>query len=208
MPRLRQSNGPYEKISQQDKQRLLDAYENDEDFVELAKSLKIKRTTAYNIVKRGRATNLPRGGSGLNRKVDDECVDTAIRCLEENPLLSLKELNVIVHQLLNKPSFSDQALSNALDGSLITLKLTRDRPAERITVDTREQRYDYASWLMGPNVVNENKFFIDEFGINIHTRRNQGRSKKGDRVYRRVSGQRGPNITVCIAVSNRQWLVH
>ena len=61
---------------------------------------------------------------------------------------------------------------------------------------------------MGPNVVNDNKFFIDDFVIKIHTRRNQGRSKKGDRVYRRVSGQRGPNITVCIAVSNRQGLVH
>ena len=38
MPRLRQSNGPYEKFSEQGKQRLLDAYENDEDFVELAKT--------------------------------------------------------------------------------------------------------------------------------------------------------------------------
>ena len=56
--------------------------------------------------------------------------------------------------------------------------------------------------------VNENKLFIDEVGINIYTRRNQGGSKKGDRVYRRVSGQLGPNITVCIAVSNRQGLVH
>ena len=68
---------------------------------------------------------------------------------------------MVPHQLLNKPSFSDQALSNALDGSLITLKLRRNRPAERNTVDTKEQRYDYARWLMGPNVVNENKFFID-----------------------------------------------
>ena len=141
----------------------------------------------------------------MNREVDDECVDAAIRCFEENPLLTIEGLNVMVHQLLNKPYFSEQALSNALDGSLITLKLTRDRPAERNTVNTIEQRYDYARWLMGPKVVNENKFFIDEFGINIHTRLNQGKSKKGDR---RVSGQRGPNITVCIAVSNRQGLVH
>ena len=62
----------------------------------------------------------------------------------------------MVHQLLNKPSFSDQALSNALDGSLITLKLTTDRPAERNTVDTIEQLCDFAHWLMGPKVVNEN----------------------------------------------------
>ena len=60
----------------------------------------------------------------------------------------------MVHQLLKKPSFSDQALSNALDGTPITLKLTRDRPAERNTVDKIEQHYGYARWLMGPNVIN------------------------------------------------------
>ena len=84
----------------------------------------------------------------------------------------------MVHQLLNKQSFSEQTLSNALDGSPISLTLTEDRPAERNTVDTIEQRYDYARWLMGPNVVNENKFFIDELGINIHTMRiNEDRKK-------------------------------
>ena len=82
MPQLRQSNGPYETISEQDEQRLLDAYENDEDLVELAKIPKIKRTTAYSIVKRGRATKLPRGGSGLNSNVEDECADTACLLIE------------------------------------------------------------------------------------------------------------------------------
>ena len=62
MPGLRQSNRPFEINSEQDYQRLLDAYENDEDFVEMTKIPKIKRTTAYN-VKRGHAISLPRGGS-------------------------------------------------------------------------------------------------------------------------------------------------
>ena len=56
----------------------------------------------------------------------------------------MKEVNVMVHKLLNKTSCSDPALSNALDGSPNTLKLTRDRQAARNTVDTIEQRYDYA----------------------------------------------------------------
>ena len=189
MPQLRQSSGPYEKNCEPDKQRLLDAYENDEEFVELAQILKIKRSSVYSIVKkRGRATNLPNGGSSLNRKVDEECVDTAIRCLEQNPLVTMKKLNVMVHYLLIQPSFSDQALPNALEGSLITLRLTSDRPVERNVVDTIEQRYEYAGWLMGSNVVNENMVFIGEFRRNTHTRRNQGRSKNGARVYRRVSG--------------------
>ena len=85
----------------------MDAYENDEDLVELAKFLKIKKSTAYSIAKRGRATNLPIVRSGLNRNVDDECVDNLS---QENALVRIKELNVMVHQLFDKPSFSNQPL--------------------------------------------------------------------------------------------------
>ena len=85
------------QIPEQDKQRLLDVYEDNVDFEESAKLLKMKRTTSYGIVKRGRATNLQRGGSELNRKDDDECVDTTIRCLEGNHLVTIKDLNVMVH---------------------------------------------------------------------------------------------------------------
>ena len=115
----------------------------------------------------------------------------------------------MVHHLINKPSFFDQVLSKALDGPLINLKLTRDRPAERNAVDTIEQRYDYARWLMDPNVVNQNKFFIDESGINFHTMRNRRRSKKRLSLPQSMWSTRTTHITVCIAVSNReQGLVH
>ena len=52
------------------------------------------------------------------------------------------------------------------------------------------------------------KIYIDEFGCNIHTRRSRGRAKTGERAYRTVSGQKGPNITVCVAVSADQGLEH
>ena len=54
----------------------------------------------------------------------------------------------------------------------------RDRQAEHNTVDPVEQRFDYARWLMGPNVVKENNFFIDEFEENIHTMRNKEDRKR------------------------------
>ena len=41
-----------EKLSQFAKARLIEAYENDEDFLEIAKLLKIKRETAYTIIAR------------------------------------------------------------------------------------------------------------------------------------------------------------
>ena len=50
------------------------------------------------------------------------------------------------------------------------------------------------------------KEFCNGFGINNHTRRSQGRSAKGDRVYRTVNAQKGPNVTICCAVSTEDLL--
>ena len=58
-----------------------------------------------------------------------------------------------------------------------------------------------------PDVVSSLKNFVDEFGVNIHMRRSQGRSAKGDRVYRKVSAQKGPNLAICCAVST-EGLLH
>ena len=49
---------------------------------------------------------------------------------------------------------------------------------------------------MSPEVISSRKNFVDEFGVNIHMRRTQGRSAKGDKVYRNVSVQKGPNVAI------------
>ena len=42
----------YSKISENDKQRLFEAYQQGEDYIQLAKLLNIMGTTAYHIIKR------------------------------------------------------------------------------------------------------------------------------------------------------------
>ena len=123
--------------------------------------------------------------------------------------MTLKELNskISEHFPLKRP-FTDQTLSRVLDGQCFTVKLVRDSPAERNTREILEARREFAKWLMSPNIITMKKIYIDEFGCNIHTRRSQGRAKTGDRAYRTVSGQKGPNITVCVAVSADQGLEH
>ena len=190
----------------QDKKRLCEAHERGEDFLVVAQVLGINRSTAYNIVRRGLAPR-ERGGAH-NRILDNEIIECGVELLEQNPLMTLKELNVKIHATLNKPPFSDQSLAKWLDGQIITLKLARDVPAQRNSPEVIDERFQYAHWLMSPDVVNETKFFIDEFGVNIFTRRSQGRSARGDRVYRKIAGQKGPNITVCIAVSPTLGLAH
>ena len=43
--------------------------------------------------------------------------------------------------------------------------------------------------------------FVDECGYNIWTTRSHGRARRGERAYRQVCGQRGRNVTVCLAIS-------
>ena len=65
----------YSKISDADKRRIYDSYLRGDDYLETALLLGIKRTTAYNIVKRANENDgqvaKPRGGRRRN-KVSDE----------------------------------------------------------------------------------------------------------------------------------------
>ena len=53
---------------------------------------------------------------------------------------------------------------------------------------------------MSEEVVNSLKVFVDEFGVNIHTKRSFGRSTRGTRAYRAVSGQARAKVTVCLGI--------
>ena len=60
---------------------------------------------------------------------------------------------------------------------------------------------------MTQGVIND-CIFIDECGYNIWTARSYGRATVGERAFRQVSGQRGRNVTICLAVSPTNGLVH
>ena len=49
--------------------------------------------------------------------------------------------------------------------------------------------------------------FVDKCGYNIWTARSHGRARRGERAYRQVCGQRGRNVTVCLARSRINGLV-
>ena len=87
-----------------------------------------------------------------------------------------------------------------------TLKLSRDVPSYRNRMDVKTDRQNYANWLMSEEV-NSLKVFVDEFGVNIHTKRSFGRSTRETRAYRTLSDQAGANVTVCLGVCATYGLV-
>ena len=69
---------PRARITLQDKQRIIEAHENGEDYVEVARVLGIKRGTAWSIIRRHQVNGvavLPRGGAH-NSKVDNAMKET------------------------------------------------------------------------------------------------------------------------------------
>ena len=52
------------------------------------------------------------------------------------------------------------------------------------------------------------RIYIDETGFNLFTRRHYGRAPIGERVHRMVAGQRGRNVSVIAAISDRVGLVY
>ena len=139
----------YSKISDADKRRIYDSYLRGDDYLETALLLGIKRTTAYNIVKRANENDgqvaKPRGGRRRN-KVSDEMRREVLDIVELHPYFTIQRINAELRvRLPRAPEVSRTALSNILDGLLITTKKLEDAPAERNSERTKEQRHQFAT---------------------------------------------------------------
>ena len=196
--------GTYHAVSDIDRQRLVDAFVERRDYQAVARALGIARQTARNIIVNfsmdGRVERLPRGGSRW-KKINEEMVAYLRSKIEAKPTSTLRELQEQMRtDLPTKPSVSYQAISKKLDGLFYTLKDVRGVPVQWSTPSVKEERRQFANWLLGDgrNVL---KVFVDEFGANVWTSRSKGRAPVGERAVRIVEGQRGQNVTICLAIS-------
>ena len=201
---------PYAKISSVDKERLFDAYRNGEDYVQLARQLNIKRTTAYAIVRRGVENDgriaKERGGF-RGRKMDAEMLEVAVAIVEENNAFTLQQINEEMRRRLpNSPQVCVSTLSSALHGALYRMKKLETIPAERNSERVKVERYAFANWLVIEGL-NRELIFSDESGFNLWTCRTRGRARIGEPAIRVVAGRRGHNLTITFAVSNERGLL-
>ena len=128
-------------VSAYAKARLCEAYTNGEDFVEIARILKVTRVTAHTIFSRlNRVSSLSHGGHRY-QKVNDEMRACAVDVISENPLYTLKQINEELQgRLPEKPEISLKTLSNCLERMTYTLKLSRDVPSDWNRMDVKTDR--------------------------------------------------------------------
>ena len=122
--------GPYNQVTNQDRHRIIDAFENDGvDYLEVADTLGVKRHTVSVYLRQNRRDAAPRGGAH-RVNVDQDMRDALVRLLDENPLLTLEQMNNTLRRLLpNKPVISSiSTLARTLDGMFMTIKPAEDIP--------------------------------------------------------------------------------
>lgn len=200
----------YARISDLDKQRLVDAFDRNEDYIQLAQQLNIKRTTAYAIIRRYQETNgqisRPRGGF-RGRRLSPEMLDVAISIVEENNALTLNQINEeLVRRLPSSPRISISTLCRSLRGSFYRMKKLEIVPVERNTDHVKNERHSFATWLLGDGM-NQELIFVDEAGFNLWTSRTRGRALIGEPAIRVVNGRRGRNLSMIFAVSQERGLL-
>ncbi|GFO43115.1 hypothetical protein PoB_006962000 [Plakobranchus ocellatus] len=85
----------YAKINTDDKRRIYESYVRGEDYVDVARLLNVKRTTAYNIDKRAEQNHgqieRPRGGH-RHAKVTDAMRAVVRAVVEEHPDFTIRNI--------------------------------------------------------------------------------------------------------------------
>ena len=113
----------YRRVTLQDRKRIIEAYQEDEDFLTVTNTHGIKQTTAYDIVRKFSRTRevADRYKVGGHPKLfDNKSIDYLVMLTEANSSISVKDMNGCLQQTFqNKPHVSDSAVQITVDGELI-----------------------------------------------------------------------------------------
>lgn len=205
------NRGNYMKINQIDRDRIIDAYQNNQDYMTLAEQLGIKRQTTQNIVIKFRNTGArapQQKGGHTYSKLTIPMINAMVGYIEAKPTVTLKEIREkLLMEFPQNEAICVQTISRCLDGELITLKKLKSTPIQWNTLEVKASRRDFVEWLVNEGM-RQTLLFQDETGFNLFTSRTRGWAPRGVPAVRIIEGQRGPNVTVAMAVSPVYGLVH
>ena len=203
---------PRNRISQETKQRIVDAHMNGDDYVEVARVLGVARGTAWSIVRRHQLHGVverPRGGA-RNAKMNEEMTNACgVAIVEMHVDYTLSQINHELRmQLPHKPHVCISTISKTLHGQLIHLKKMETVAVDRNREDVKLARREFAEWLVQAHGANEEIIYVDESGFNLWLARTRGRARVGQRAVRIVGSRKGPNFTCILAISNIRGVIH
>lgn len=180
-------------------------YNNNGDWKNLARTLNIKRSTAYRWVTEQPEIEKQHGGKRSIKILEEHRVFMVL-CIEENPKITLIQIK---EKLEDEYSInvSIECIRTHLDGLMFTLKDVRREPEKANNLENKQKRCDYVQQLLQYQAQNIPIIYMDETNFNLYVSRKKGRSLKGSRCTYIAAGSRGSNVHV-IGCIGTMGLIH
>ena len=198
-PKPGQKRGTYAKKNSSAKNRVFGAYEESEDWGQVAKLNGVKLNTAKNWIRNEGAKRKPRGGKRLV-KVEEWHVERLLSWIEENPRLTLKQMKERLEEeegLVVGTSTIDRHLQGRM-----TMKRIRVEPETMNSTVNKEKRRDYVERVM--EFLGDTAWSVvwtDESNVNLHISRTEGRAAPGQRCVVKGASAKGANVHIIAGIS-------
>ena len=166
--------GRYKKISAEIKEKIL---ESENPYI-LGATLGMARSTVYNLLKRGDATIMPRGGKRDSRlKIREHHLKAIVEWLEKSPDLTLRNISSELKVQFDV-DVTPQCVAQHLDGLCYSIKQIRSEPVNMNSDEVKAKRKAFASEYMTKMDNGFTSIFEEETNFNVFCKHNNSLEKK------------------------------
>lgn len=210
-PSTSQSHRKHRTTSDEDRERVITAYENGYTATMIADMLSINRSTVYSILKKfwktGEVEAKKRGGI-KPKKLTSAAISDIQKWIDEDCSISLKKLG---EKILESHGIQVSAATIAREIKKFNYSFKRVKllPERRNNPNTLGIRKEYALSFnrISQRLPQAAVVFIDEVGFNISMRTSMGRSLVGTAATKVVPQIRTRNVSIVCAM-NRGGILH
>ncbi|KAE9184745.1 hypothetical protein PF005_g21556 [Phytophthora fragariae] len=185
---------PRRTATEEERQRVLDAFEAGGDWLMVARYNNVSRAAAYRLCKKGDPSPPPRGGARASCvKCTDAMVEALETYLDEECTLTLVQLRDKLMEDF-EVDVSTSTISAKLATKLITLKQIRKEPSTCNNDVNKAKRYTFAAKIIRHQVNGDYIVYYDESNFNLFCMRTQGRARVGQRAVVKTPPSKGKNL--------------
>ncbi|XP_049280587.1 uncharacterized protein LOC125762482 isoform X2 [Anopheles funestus] len=197
--------------SNEDRERVVTAYENGATHAAISQMLNIKLATVYGIVKKYQKTfeaEAKKRGGNREKLLSQQAISDLQSWINDDCTVTLKSLQQKLMQE-HGVRVSTTTIAREIKGFNYSLKMLKLIPERRNTPTTIEDRKMYATQFydVAREIPDSGLVYLDEVGFNVSMRTLKGRSRKGTPATVTVPQLRTRNISIICAM-NRYGVLH
>lgn len=190
------------KISNEVRALIIRGMNDGSSSVQIGRQFNVLPNTVRKIYKTYKITNEVNKRSAGHRpkKFTQEEQEEICNLMDDDCTLTLKQLKAKLLEQNPQLEVSLSTIDRATKAFHYSVKRVSFVPERRNTPDTIQSRFEYAVQYNRIMVQREKLFFIDEFGIQVNSRRAYGRSPKNTRANKVKAQLRGRNYSIAAAM--------